>query len=106
MITKKKTLSRGSFTKVIWYKTIKPGRPNCLWIDTADMSSNNIIATVRLCSGHIPLNDFSYLMVKATSPNCPASNNREDGYHVLVECVRNEAEMLQLGIKFILPVLR
>lgn len=51
-------------------------------------------------SGHILLNNFSYLMGKTSSSNCSPGNTREDVLNVLIECSRSKAKELQLGIKF------
>lgn len=89
-----RALSRG-----IWYKTIQPSLCRSVWFDHANMSRSDIVTALRLRSGHIPLNSFGYLMGKVASPNCPNCNMIEDVYHVIMECVRNEAERAALSLR-------
>ncbi|XP_061706714.1 uncharacterized protein LOC133517414 [Cydia pomonella] len=82
--------------KGVWYKTMQCEPPHIPWFAKADLSRKLIKIALRLCSGHIPLNKFAYLMKKEPSPNCEACNKIEDVQHVLTECVRNEGERLAL----------
>lgn len=83
-----------SLTKGIWYKTIQPILCRCPWFDGSGMSGNDVVTALRLRSGHIPLNSFGYLMKKTPSPLCTECDVIEDAYHIMMECVRNEAERL------------
>lgn len=80
-----------SKTKGIWYKIIQSQPPSSPWF-MGDISRGDVVAAHRLRSGHMPLRKFAYLMGKVTSPNCETCDKPEDVYHVLVECVRNQAE--------------
>lgn len=78
--------------KGIWYKIIQKEPPRIPWFDSNAISRRNVVTAHRVRSGHMPLSAFAYLMRKADSPNCEVCGQREDVYHLLVECVRNEAE--------------
>jgi hypothetical protein len=52
---------------------------------------------MRLRSGHIPLNKFGHLMGKVSSPNYDECDVPEEVYHVIMECVRNEAVRRRLA---------
>lgn len=84
-----------SLTKGIWYRTIQAGPFRCPWFQEMDAHRQYIVTLLRLRSGHIPSNKFAYLMGKTDSPNCTECNVIEDVHHVLVECVRNEAQRRQ-----------
>lgn len=88
----KEYFNEQSLHKGIWFKTIQPtvGRPS--WIEGADMSRYDVVTALRLRAGHLPLNNFAFLMKKILSPNCSACGTLEDVSHVLLECVRTEAE--------------
>lgn len=81
-----------SLTKGIWYKTMQPYPSRFLWFEKHDLSRTEIVTALRLRSGHIPLNSFRYMIKISDTPNCRTCKTLEDVYHVLVECVRNEAE--------------
>lgn len=85
-----------SLSKGVWYKTIQPTVPKRVWFEGANMSQQDIVLCHRLRSGHIPLNSFAALMGKIASPNCVECNVVEDVYHILAECVRNEAERYRI----------
>lgn len=75
--------------KGIWYRTIQPHPLRCSWIDNRVLNRHEIVTALRLRSGHIPCNKFSYLMRKTASPNCLTCNVIDDVYHILMECVQN-----------------
>ncbi|KAG6453577.1 hypothetical protein O3G_MSEX008208 [Manduca sexta] len=77
--------------KGIWYKTVQPHPPKIPWIDNKLLNRVSTVTAMRLRSGHIPSKKFAFLMKKATSPNCPDCNIYEDTYHILMECIRNDA---------------
>lgn len=81
-----------SLTKGIWYKTIQPSLTRSPWFVRTDWNRSDVVLALRLRSGHIPLNSFAYLMKKTITPNCSECDVIENVYHILVECVRNEAE--------------
>lgn len=81
-----------SISKGVWYKTIQPSISRASWYLDADMSRTDMVTAMRLRSGHIPLNKFLHLMGKSDSPNCSECGVVEDVYHVVMECVRTEAE--------------
>ncbi|CAH2101781.1 unnamed protein product [Euphydryas editha] len=83
-----------SLTKGIWYKTIQPSLSRLSWFDGASISRSDIVIALRLRSGHIPLNSFAFLLGKNNSPNCSECDVPEDVYHIIMECVRIEAERL------------
>lgn len=89
-----------SLTKGIWYRTIQPGLSRSPWFEGSGMVRSDIVTMMRLRSGHIPLNSFGHLMGKVTSPNCTECNVIEGVYHIVAECVRNEAERRAFVIKF------
>lgn len=80
----------------IWYKTVQTWPLRYPWFDLCKMGRNEIVMALRLRSGHLPLNKFAYLMRKVESPNCSECGVIEDVYHVLMECVRNEAFRRQI----------
>ena len=80
-----------SLTKGIWYKTIQSTLPDKLWFEQSDIGRYDIVTSFRLRSGHIPLNKFAFMMGKVVSSNCAECDVVEDVYHILMECVRNEA---------------
>ncbi|KAG6461494.1 hypothetical protein O3G_MSEX012673 [Manduca sexta] len=75
--------------KGIWYRTIQPHTLSSPWIDNKILNRNELVIALRLRSGHIPCNKFSYLMRKTTSPNCQTCQVIDDIYHILMECARN-----------------
>ncbi|XP_046974495.1 uncharacterized protein LOC124540818 [Vanessa cardui] len=85
-----------SRTKGIWYRTVQPCLLQKPWFDNSNMSRSDVITSLRLRSGHFPLNSFAFLMKKVPSPNCSECGTIEDVYHILLECVRNEAERKQI----------
>ncbi|KAL0849736.1 hypothetical protein ABMA28_011694 [Loxostege sticticalis] len=85
-----------SVEKGIWYKTIQSEPPKVPWFASANLTRQLLVISMRLRSGHIPLNAFGHLMKVVDSPNCTTCGIREDTYHALVECVRIEAERRQL----------
>lgn len=89
-----------SLTKGIWYRTMQPTIHNYPWFDNTDMSRQEIVTSLRLRSGHIPLNSFAALMGIVTSPNCTECDKVEDVTHIIVECVRNEAERNMIQDQF------
>lgn len=80
-----------SLVKGIWYKTIQPTLLGAPWFEGANVGGHDIVTSFRIRSGHIPLNKFGFMMGKTSSPNCSECDIVEDIYHVLMECVRNEA---------------
>lgn len=89
-----------SLTKGIWYKTIQPSLTRSPWFAGLEWSRSDIVVALRLRSGHMPLNSFAYLMKKTLSPNCSECDVIENVYHILVECVRNEAERKEFCVLF------
>lgn len=89
-----------SLIKGIWYKTIQPCLSRSPWFVKSDLSRNTLVTAMRLRSGHIPLNSFAYLMGKIASKNCTECGFIEDVYHILVECIRNEAERNTFSIVY------
>lgn len=85
-----------SLTKGIWYRTMRPTVYTYPWFDNANMSRQEIVTSLRLRSGHIPLNSFAAMMGKAMSPKCVECDIVEDVYHIIVECVRNEADRCRI----------
>lgn len=75
----------------IWYKTIQPHPLSSPWIDNNILNRRETVIALRLRSGHIPRNKFLHLMKKSTTPNCLLCNSIDDVYHILMECVCNEA---------------
>lgn len=88
-----------SLTKGIWYKTIQCRPPRAPWFTELQLTRKDIVVLMRLRSGHIPSNKFKYLMGLAVSPKCPECDMVDDVQHVLMECVRSEAQRLRLGIE-------
>ncbi|CAB3246034.1 unnamed protein product [Arctia plantaginis] len=88
-----------SRTVGIWYKTIQPCPSHVLWFADSDLSGQEVVTALRLRSGHMPLNSFTYMMKKSSSPNCTICNVREDVYHIMVECQRNKAERDRFQMK-------
>ncbi|CAH2105151.1 unnamed protein product [Euphydryas editha] len=84
----KEHFNERSKSKGIWYKSIQCEPPHIPWFVGAKLCRGQIIAAHRLRSGHIPLNQFAFLMGKSNSPNCELCGIKEDVQHVLVECVR------------------
>lgn len=84
--------------KGIWYRTIQPHPMSSPWIDNSILSRKEVIIGLRLRSGHIPCNKFSYLMRKNISPNCLTCNVIDDVYHILMECVRNSNSRNNCGV--------
>lgn len=63
------------------------------------MGRLDIVTALRLRSGHIPLNCFAFLMRKSHSQNCTECGTREDATHIMMECIRNEADRQAFIIK-------
>lgn len=81
-----------SKTKAIWYKTIVCEPPRIPWFSNCKMSRKLLVTALRLRSGHMPLNNFAFLMKKCASPNCEECDKVEDVVHLLAECARFQAE--------------
>ncbi|CAK1590632.1 unnamed protein product [Parnassius mnemosyne] len=96
----KEYFNERSLTKAIWYKTIQPNLSRSSWVDKANMGRTDIVTALRLRSGHIPMNSFAFLMGKVESPNCVECGQIEDVVHILVECVRIEAERVNFCNKY------
>lgn len=84
-----------SKSKGIWYRTLQSQPHRSPWF-VGDVSRKLVVIAHRLRSGHIPLRVFAHMMGKVTSPNCEICDKPEDVYHVLMECVRNQAERRQV----------
>ena len=82
-----------SLEKGIWYKTIQPHPLTSPWINNQILNRKKTIVALRLRAGHIPGNKFLCLMGKSTTASCVYcnSNSVDDVYHILMECVQNEA---------------
>lgn len=78
--------------KGIWYRTMQSEPPRIPWFGSNSTNRRYAVIAHRLRSGHIPLNKFGYLMKKVASPNCETCGTVEDIQHLLLECVRNQAE--------------
>lgn len=85
--------------KGIWYRTIQPQPMRYPWIDNSSLNRVDTVTALRLRTGHIPCNKFSYLMRKTPSPSCPDCNMIDDAYHIVMECVRNKAKRDRFGLK-------
>jgi len=80
-----------SLEKGIWYKTIQAEPLLYPWFETSKMDRVTLTTAFRVRSGHIPLNNFAFLLKKVPSPRCTLCGITEDVYHILMECVRNES---------------
>ncbi|KAG7300441.1 hypothetical protein JYU34_016062 [Plutella xylostella] len=98
----KEHFDRRSVEKGIWYKTVQCSPLRYPWFDSnsINLSRRLIVTAMRLRSGHIPLNKFAFLMKKSHSPNCMECGMVEDVYHILMECVRNEAQRRDITYKY------
>lgn len=85
----KEYFDKRSVEKGIWYRTIQPHPLKVPWFEKAVTNRPETVTALRLRSGHIPGNKFSYLMKKSSSPNCSSCNKLDDVQHILTECVRN-----------------
>ncbi|CAH0723652.1 unnamed protein product, partial [Brenthis ino] len=85
-----------SCEKGIWYKSLTAEPPQIPWFSNTRMTYKELVACFRLRSGHVPLNNFGYLMSKTESPNCVVCNTKEDLMHLLIECKINESLRIKL----------
>lgn len=81
-----------SKSKGIWYKTIVCEPPRIPWFSNCKINRKLLVTALRLRSGHMPLNNFAFLMKKCASPNCEECDTVEDVIHLLTECVRYQTE--------------
>ncbi|CAH2105345.1 unnamed protein product [Euphydryas editha] len=96
----KEYFNKRSVEKGIWYKTIQNEPPKIPWFYNAHLSRQMLVTSLRLRTGHIPMNAFLFMMKVAQSPNCTLCNTKEDVYHALVECARVGAERRVLELEF------
>lgn len=92
----KEHFNKRSVEKGIWYKTLQSEPPKIPWFYNVKLSRRMLVTSLRLRSGHAPLNAFGFMMNVVQSPNCTVCNTREDVYHALVECARVGAERRDL----------
>lgn len=100
----KKHFDKVSQAKGMWYRTIQHEPPRVPWFLMSKLKRKIIVMACRLRSGHIPLNQFKFLMRKADSPNCEICGSREDIQHFLMECARSESlrqKLRDLGVNYI-----
>jgi ribonuclease HI len=88
----KEYFNERSKVKGIWYKTIVNEPPKVPWFCDGQLNRPLVVTSMRLRSGHMPLNVFGHLMRVVDSPDCCICHVREDTYHALVECARIGAE--------------
>ena len=77
--------------KGIWYRTLRPEPFRFPWFESCNFNRKTIVLAFRIRSGHIPLNHFAFIINKTASPMCIVCGKREDVYHMLMECRRNES---------------
>lgn len=92
----KEYFDKRSLEKGVWYKTIQCSPLGSPWFERSILSRTDIVTSLRLRAGHLPLNKFAYLMRKSESPNCEECGRVEDVYHLLYECVRTESQRQEI----------
>jgi hypothetical protein len=68
------------------------------WCASVEMSRKLVVTAHRLRSGHMPLNNFKFLMKKSDSSNYKLCGVNDDVYHLLMQFVRSAPVRRQINM--------